>query len=97
MRGGRPEHDNRAALPLGPSSSMSASTTLESNDPLLLHVDGGGAGRRRTAYTIFDAQTLNAIVEHPQRPRPHSGRYPHIGPVKLDAMAMTSTCVSSFT
>ncbi len=103
MRGGRPEHDNRAALrSVRHKLDERKRATLESNDPLLLALKQWRLTRARAAatpaYTIFDDKTLNAIVEHRPRTKTALRGVPGIGPVKLERYGdEVLDLVSSFT
>ena len=103
MRGGRPEHDNRAALrSVRHKLDERKRATLESNDPLLLALKQWRLTRARAAatpaYTIFDDKTLNTIVEHRPRTKTALRGVPGIGPVKLERYGdEVLDLVSSFT
>jgi DNA helicase-2/ATP-dependent DNA helicase PcrA len=103
MRGGRPEHDNRAALrSVRHKLGEHKRAAQESNDPLLLALKQWRLTRARAAatpaYTIFDDKTLNAIVEHRPRTKTALRGVPGIGPVKLERYGdEVLDLVSSFT
>jgi DNA helicase-2/ATP-dependent DNA helicase PcrA len=103
MRGGRPVHDNRAALRSARDKlDAQKRAAPESNDPLLVALKQWRLTRARAAatpaYTIFDDKTLNAIVEHRPRTKTALRSVPGIGPVKLERYGdEVLDLVSSFT